>query len=260
MSTWTIEEEVIVLGDTTTHGGKVVSASSSVFYNGIPVARVGDQVTCPKCSGSHTITSGAPHAFANGQSIARNNDDVSCGAKLISGSSQPTLTSLVETEEKSKRLIYVPHNETFHDTSPAVMYKGESGVYEFPPIAASYTITVTASVEGRKLRVFADGRTGLLALPNPPTIVFWASATISKEGKEIAKQTLKWGEHGYYLPDQTLKMFIGEANFILPEPGDNTPLTLIIVGGYTARFAEGTALPLGPNAKAVHQLPVMEAE
>ena len=39
-------KHVIRLGDPTTHGGTVVSASSTTIINGIRVARLGDQVTC----------------------------------------------------------------------------------------------------------------------------------------------------------------------------------------------------------------------
>jgi uncharacterized Zn-binding protein involved in type VI secretion len=82
---WTIEGkgEVIRLGDSTTHGGKVITASPNAFYEGIPIARVGDQVSCPKCKGMHTIVTGAPHAFDHGAQIACDGDLVSCGAKLI---------------------------------------------------------------------------------------------------------------------------------------------------------------------------------
>jgi uncharacterized Zn-binding protein involved in type VI secretion len=53
---WTIDgEEVIVLGDKTTHGGEVITGSAKVSLLGKPVACVGDQVTCPRCEGIHTI-------------------------------------------------------------------------------------------------------------------------------------------------------------------------------------------------------------
>jgi uncharacterized Zn-binding protein involved in type VI secretion len=46
----------IVVGDTTTHGGKVVSGSPTTVWGPEkrPIARVGDMVTCPKCK---------PHLF-----------------------------------------------------------------------------------------------------------------------------------------------------------------------------------------------------
>lgn len=38
---------LVRLGDKTTHGGEVISASGSVMY-GKPIALVGDKVSCPK--------------------------------------------------------------------------------------------------------------------------------------------------------------------------------------------------------------------
>lgn len=42
----------IVVGDTTSHGGKVVSGSPSSTWSkyAIPIARKGDKVTCPLCT------------------------------------------------------------------------------------------------------------------------------------------------------------------------------------------------------------------
>lgn len=37
----------VLLGDKTTHGGVVISASSTMIVNGKPVALVGDKVSCP---------------------------------------------------------------------------------------------------------------------------------------------------------------------------------------------------------------------
>jgi uncharacterized Zn-binding protein involved in type VI secretion len=39
----------IVLGDSTSHGGVVLSGSPSYFWQGIPVVRQGDRVFCPRC-------------------------------------------------------------------------------------------------------------------------------------------------------------------------------------------------------------------
>ncbi|MDE8409513.1 PAAR domain-containing protein, partial [Klebsiella pneumoniae] len=39
---------LVCLGDATTHGGKVITASSTMFINGVQVALVGDLVSCPK--------------------------------------------------------------------------------------------------------------------------------------------------------------------------------------------------------------------
>lgn len=77
---------VIRLGDTTSHGGKVISTRATRFkVGGIPVACVGDQCTCPMTG--HTackIASGSPRHHINGVSIAFEDDVTSCGAKLKS--------------------------------------------------------------------------------------------------------------------------------------------------------------------------------
>jgi uncharacterized Zn-binding protein involved in type VI secretion len=77
-------KEVILLGDTTTHGGKVITASDTHKYMGTPIARVGDMVECPQCKGTYPIIEGAPRAFDRGKPIARHGDKVACGATLIS--------------------------------------------------------------------------------------------------------------------------------------------------------------------------------
>jgi uncharacterized Zn-binding protein involved in type VI secretion len=79
-------KNVIRLGDATTHGGKVISASASHFkVQGIPVACVGDTCSCPIPGHSGcTIVSGSPHHTINGKNIAFDGDRLSCGAKLIS--------------------------------------------------------------------------------------------------------------------------------------------------------------------------------
>ena len=77
---------VIRLGDTTSHGGKVVSSSAAHFkVHGIPVACVGDACSCPIAGHDGcTITSGSPHHLINGKRVAFDGDKLSCGATLIS--------------------------------------------------------------------------------------------------------------------------------------------------------------------------------
>ncbi|MDR0702167.1 MAG: PAAR domain-containing protein, partial [Azoarcus sp.] len=49
------QRKFIVLGDTTSHGGTVITANSRMTIDGKPVACVGDLVVCPRCSGTHVI-------------------------------------------------------------------------------------------------------------------------------------------------------------------------------------------------------------
>ncbi|MBN0997368.1 PAAR domain-containing protein, partial [Pseudomonas aeruginosa] len=51
----------VLLGDKTTHGGAVISASSTMIVNGKPVALVGDKVSCQiPGHGTNAIIEGAP--------------------------------------------------------------------------------------------------------------------------------------------------------------------------------------------------------
>jgi uncharacterized Zn-binding protein involved in type VI secretion len=74
----------IVLGDKTSHGGTVISASGFTSTGGIKVARVGDMTTCPrKGHGNCPIVSGDSTVIVDGQPIAREGDSTACGATLI---------------------------------------------------------------------------------------------------------------------------------------------------------------------------------
>ncbi|MFT3849480.1 MAG: PAAR domain-containing protein [Propionivibrio sp.] len=83
-------KRVVRLGDPTSHGGAVVSASSDVVINGKPVARLGDSVTCPiPGHGVATIVEGDAEWTDHGRPIALQGHQTSCGASLIS--TLPTL-------------------------------------------------------------------------------------------------------------------------------------------------------------------------
>jgi len=76
----------ILLGDKTSHGGTVITASSNMTMDGIPVARIGDLVYCPRCNGNpHQIVGGAGNVTLDGMNLAREGDGVSDGSKLIAG-------------------------------------------------------------------------------------------------------------------------------------------------------------------------------
>jgi uncharacterized Zn-binding protein involved in type VI secretion len=82
----------ILLGDKTSHGGVVVSASQTSDCNGKGIARVGDQVTCPKKGhgGTTVIATGDPTALIDGKPAARHGDTTACGATLIASQSLTT--------------------------------------------------------------------------------------------------------------------------------------------------------------------------
>lgn len=74
-----------MLGDRTSHGGTVVEASQVTFTHNKPIARVGDQVTCPiPGHGTTVIVEGDPTMILDGKPVARHGDKCACGAVLIS--------------------------------------------------------------------------------------------------------------------------------------------------------------------------------
>lgn len=76
------QRPVIRKGDRTSHGGVVVSGDETVIIYGQPMARLGDQVTCPKCSGTHTIVEGVADVSSD-RRTALEGMKTSCGAVLI---------------------------------------------------------------------------------------------------------------------------------------------------------------------------------
>ncbi|WP_176058214.1 PAAR domain-containing protein [Paraburkholderia sp. BCC1876] len=77
---------LIRLGDPTDHGGQVISASSTMRYDGRFVARKGDQVSCPKHNlRPNLIIDGDELTMDHGVPVARHGYRTMCGCRLISG-------------------------------------------------------------------------------------------------------------------------------------------------------------------------------
>jgi uncharacterized Zn-binding protein involved in type VI secretion len=75
---------VIRLGDRTTHGGKVISASTTLIVLGKGVACDGDSAFCPQCKGVFKIIVDGSDRKHHGKCVAYSDDRTSCGAVLIS--------------------------------------------------------------------------------------------------------------------------------------------------------------------------------
>ena len=73
---------VIRLGDTSDHGGAVITSSRDYKAEGIFVARIGDILDCP-IHGPNPIVEGSVKHLNNGQRVARHGDHTACGAALI---------------------------------------------------------------------------------------------------------------------------------------------------------------------------------
>ncbi len=76
----------VLLGDKTTHGGTVISASSTMIINGKKVALVGDQVSCPVTGhGTNQIVEGSPEWSSDGKAVVVDGCRCQCGCQVISG-------------------------------------------------------------------------------------------------------------------------------------------------------------------------------
>ncbi|MDK6079997.1 PAAR domain-containing protein [Massilia varians] len=76
---------IVRLGDSTSHGGKVVSASSTHLIDGIGIARVGDMITCPQNGhGINSIVEGAATYLIGERMVALHGHRCACGCSLIS--------------------------------------------------------------------------------------------------------------------------------------------------------------------------------
>lgn len=112
---------IIRIGDRTSHGGTVVSADPSYRIYGRNVARVGDQVNCPRCKGVFPIVTGALTVTSR-QPIARHDDVTSCGAKLIASQ----ILATVEDTYQAKASTAHQASAGSQDLAPA---RGEKAIH-----------------------------------------------------------------------------------------------------------------------------------
>lgn len=75
---------VIRIGDTTDHGGEVISVAHKPKDEGRPIACIGDLVRCPKCKGTYKIMEGDLTVKIDGIPVAFDGHKTECGAILLS--------------------------------------------------------------------------------------------------------------------------------------------------------------------------------
>lgn len=79
---------IVSLGDNTSHGGVVISASSTIIINGKPAALVGDEVLCPiPGHGLNPIIEGCTDWFENGRAVVVDGCHSGCGCQVIASTS-----------------------------------------------------------------------------------------------------------------------------------------------------------------------------
>ncbi|WP_309328747.1 PAAR domain-containing protein [Silvimonas sp.] len=69
------------MGDRTTSGGEVISATSTYMDSGKVMCRSGDQAYCPACKGTFPVSGTAIHWAENGVPMVQNGDRVLCRCK-----------------------------------------------------------------------------------------------------------------------------------------------------------------------------------
>lgn len=75
----------VVLGDKTTHGGEVISASSTITVNNKRAAIIGDKINCPIIGhGINAIIEGSSEWSSDGKSVVVNGCHCECGCQVIS--------------------------------------------------------------------------------------------------------------------------------------------------------------------------------
>ncbi|WP_411850353.1 PAAR domain-containing protein [Stenotrophomonas sp. LGBM10] len=79
---------IVVEGDATNSGGRVITGSAFTDIDGRAVARVGDKASCPAHKGIFPIISGDISLIIDGQPAARDKDRLACGCSLIAGAQQ----------------------------------------------------------------------------------------------------------------------------------------------------------------------------
>jgi uncharacterized Zn-binding protein involved in type VI secretion len=82
---------VVRLGDTSSHGGAMITAGTKFLDAGQQVTRVGDILACP-IHGDNPVVTGSPNFMSQGQLVARGDgvhgSVTACGAILIGGSTK----------------------------------------------------------------------------------------------------------------------------------------------------------------------------
>jgi len=82
-----------IIGDTSTHGGMVITGSDNTFVNNIPKSRLNDLLACP-IHGINPIIVVSDNAFTNdSRGNSRITSLCACGAVIITGVSTDTFTN-----------------------------------------------------------------------------------------------------------------------------------------------------------------------
>lgn len=83
---------VVRQGDTSSHGGYMVTAGGKPLVNGLRLCVNGDMHVCPlRGHGTTSVTASSTKFSSNGKKVLRVGDVAGCGAVMVTGS--PTVES-----------------------------------------------------------------------------------------------------------------------------------------------------------------------
>lgn len=82
--------KIVRLGDTSSHGGSMITAGSAVMVNGIPMCVSGDLHSCPIDGHGVTSVTGTASYKSNSKSGVKTGDSAGCGATIVTGSENTT--------------------------------------------------------------------------------------------------------------------------------------------------------------------------
>lgn len=120
---------MIVVGDKTSHGGVVISGSTTTEIDGRKVARTGDKVTCPRKGhgGISRIVSGDASCLIDGEPVARQGDRTACGAILFSSQ---TLAAVDVNADNGQEIDAGGLESDSGDNAPLSAATHESGAFD----------------------------------------------------------------------------------------------------------------------------------
>lgn len=79
------------IGDTSDHGGTIITGSTGFDIAGVPVARVGDILACPLHGNNPIVSSLVLTAQDDGKLLAHIGSKTQCGATIITGDASFTI-------------------------------------------------------------------------------------------------------------------------------------------------------------------------
>lgn len=169
------------LGDRTTHGGKVITASPFTFSMGKAVARVGDLVACPKKRhGVNPIVTGDPTLIIDGKPAARHGDKCACGCTLIASQHNTTTGGAGESSElldddslaeMSFEDFFFAENDTFTEPEPYDDHFMIVDPHTHRPVANSAYALVLSDGQTRYGVTDVSGKTQYVQTAESPDVV-----------------------------------------------------------------------------------------